>query len=155
MLVTPSGIVMEVRLVQPEKALPSMLVTLSGMVMDTGLMQSRKAYGAIWITPSGMTTLPEQVVPSIRIPFTITKGSSFCFWLNQEVPLNALFSMLVTPSGIWMEVRLVQLENAQSPMLVTPSGMVMEVRLAQLENAPLPMLVTPSGILMDVRLVQP
>ena len=39
--------------------------------------------------------------------------------------------MLVTPLGIVMLVRLLQLENALSPMLVTPLGIVMLVRLVQ------------------------
>ena len=39
--------------------------------------------------------------------------------------------MLVTPSGMVMEVKLEQPSKAYPPMLVTPSGMVMEVRLEQ------------------------
>ena len=54
--------------------------------------------------------------------------------------------MLVTLSGIVMLVKLVQLENAESPMLVTRSEIVMLVKLLQSENADSPMLVTPSSI---------
>ena len=43
--------------------------------------------------------------------------------------------MLVTPSGIVIEVKPVQPENALPPMLVTPSGIVIEVRPVQPENA--------------------
>ena len=43
MLVTLSGIVMLVRLLQPEKASYTMLVTLSGIVMLVRLLQSKKA----------------------------------------------------------------------------------------------------------------
>ena len=43
--------------------------------------------------------------------------------------------MLVTESGIDTDVRLVQLENAESAMLVTESGIVTDVRLLQSENA--------------------
>ena len=43
MMVTLLGMVMEVRLLQPEKALPPMLVTLSGMVMEVRLLQPWKA----------------------------------------------------------------------------------------------------------------
>ena len=43
MLVTLSGIVIDVKPSQPEKALSPMLVTLSGMVMDVKLLQSEKA----------------------------------------------------------------------------------------------------------------
>ena len=50
--------------------------------------------------------------------------------------------MLVTPSGIVIDVSPEQLENAQSPMLVTPSGIVTDVRPEQLSNAYSPMLVT-------------
>ena len=39
--------------------------------------------------------------------------------------------MLVTPSGIVIFARLVQLENASYPMLVTPSGIVMLVSLVR------------------------
>ena len=39
--------------------------------------------------------------------------------------------MLVTPSGIFMLVRLEQPLNVQSPILVTPSGIFMLVRLEQ------------------------
>ena len=105
------------------------------MVIEVRLVQFSNAPFTMLVTPSGMTTSPEQVVPSIRIPFTITKGFSFCFWLNQGVPLNVLFPMLVTLSGMVIEVRLVQPENASYLILVTLSGMVMEVRLVQSENA--------------------
>jgi hypothetical protein len=40
-------------------------------------------------------------------------------------------------------------------MLVTLSGMVMEVRLMHSEKASSPILVTPSGIATEVRLLQP
>ena len=43
MVVTLSGMVMLVRLLQPEKAELPMLVTLSGMVMLVRLVQSAKA----------------------------------------------------------------------------------------------------------------
>jgi len=48
---------------------------------------------------------------------------------------NALFPMLITLSGMAIEVRELQMENALFPMLVTPSGMAIEVREVQLANA--------------------
>ena len=39
MLVTLSGMVTEVKLLQPQKAAPPMLVTLLGMVTDVKLLQ--------------------------------------------------------------------------------------------------------------------
>ena len=43
MLVTLFGIVMEVKLLQPENAAPPMLVTLSGIVMEVKLLQPENA----------------------------------------------------------------------------------------------------------------
>ena len=54
--------------------------------------------------------------------------------------------MLVTLSGIVIDVSPEQPENAEKPMLVTPSGIVIEVRPEQPENAYSPMIVTLSGI---------
>lgn len=45
--------------------------------------------------------------------------------------IKALFPILVTESGIVIEVRLVQFQNAWSPILVTEFGIVIEVRLEQ------------------------
>ena len=57
-------------------------------------------------------------------------------------PHNAYEPMLVTLSGMVMEVRPVHLEKASSPIVVTLSGMAMEVRPVQPEKAQSPMLVT-------------
>ena len=46
-------------------------------------------------------------------------------------------------------------ENAPEPMLVTLSGIVIEVKPVQHENAKSPMLVTLSGIVIEVKPVQP
>ena len=43
--------------------------------------------------------------------------------------------MVVTPSGMVTEVRLLQPEKAELPMEVTPSGMVTEVRPLQSRKA--------------------
>ena len=55
---------------------------------------------------------------------------------------NALSPMFVTLSGIVIEAKPVQPPNAESPMLVTLSGIVIEVKPVHSSNAPLPMLVT-------------
>ena len=85
--------------------------------------------------------------------------------------------MLVTPSGMVIEVKpdafsnalvsmLVKFElesnitvaklvvpwNAPNPMLSTLSGMVTEVKLDAFLNAYQPMLVTPSGMVIEVKL---
>ena len=51
--------------------------------------------------------------------------------------------MPVTLTGIVIEVKPLQLENASSPMRVTPSGIVISVMLEQSMKAKFPMLVTP------------
>jgi hypothetical protein len=62
--------------------------------------------------------------------------------------------MLVMVLGRLIEVRPVQLLNAEDPMLVTELGIVIDVRLVQLYNALSAMLVMVLGRLMDVRPVQ-
>ena len=56
-------------------------------------------------------------------------------------PSNALFSILVTESGIVILLR-IQLLNAFSPMLVTLLGIITLVRFLQWLNALIPILVT-------------
>ena len=63
--------------------------------------------------------------------------------------------MLVTPLGIFMDVRLEQFWNAISPILVRPSGKDIEVRLEQSRKVQAPILVTPSGILTVLKLEHP
>jgi hypothetical protein len=50
-----------------------------------------------------------------------------------------------------MLVRLVHVENAQSPILVTPLGMVMLLSLVHSVNAPLPIMVTLIGMVKGPR----
>ena len=64
------------------------------------------------VTSFGIVISPEQAVPSIKIPFTITSGLSFCLFVNQGVPENADPPMLVTLLGISILVKSVQLANA-------------------------------------------
>ena len=57
MLVTPSGIVMLLSLLQPEKAELPMLVTPSGIVMLIRLLQPQKAELPMLVTPDSITTV--------------------------------------------------------------------------------------------------
>ena len=57
MIVTSAGIMMFVRLLQPEKAKPPMLVTVFGIVMLVRLPQSGKAEPPMLVTPSSITTV--------------------------------------------------------------------------------------------------
>ena len=54
--VTPLGIVMEVKLLQPEKAFPPIDVTLLGMMIVARLLQPQKARLLIFCKPSPSTT---------------------------------------------------------------------------------------------------
>ena len=67
MLVTLSGIVISVKLLQEEKAPSPMLVTLSGIVISVRLLQPTKALSPMLVTPLGIETAPVQVFPSIKI----------------------------------------------------------------------------------------
>ena len=109
MLVTLSDIVIVVKLVQWEKARSPISVTLSGIVISVKLVQPEKADTPILVTPSGITTLLSvHVVPSIKIPFTMTNGFSSCFLVNHGVLEKASSPILVTLSGIVISVKLVQ-----------------------------------------------
>ena len=55
--------------------------------------------------------------------------------------------MLVTESGMVMESKHMQSENALSPILVTESGIVTDCKDEQFINALSPMLVTESGMI--------
>ena len=67
--------------------------------------------------------------------------------------------MLVTPLPMVTEVKPLhkplQSEKAESPMIVTLSGMVIEVNPVQPRKAPSPMLVTLSGMAIEVKPLQP
>ena len=115
MLVTLSGIVMLIRLVQPSKAQFPMLVTLSGIVMLVRLVQPEKTETPILTTPSGMVTSPpiEPKAIATILPESIKNNPSELAYL----PLN--------------DTREVHPANTPSPMLVTLLGIVMLVRLVQ------------------------
>ena len=56
MVVTPSGIVILLRLLQPENAEPPMEVTPSGIVILVRLLQPANAYSPMVVTPFSITT---------------------------------------------------------------------------------------------------
>ena len=84
----PSSTTMEIRLLQPKKALPSILVTLWGIMMEVRLLQLLKADFPIFVTLSG-------IVMEVRL-------------LQDE---NANSPILVILWGIVIETRLVQFVN--------------------------------------------
>ena len=131
MEVTPEGIVMELRALQPENAASPITVTPSGSVQAVKQLQSWNAEAPMEVTPSGIAT-------AVRAP----------------QPENAASPITVTPSGSVRAVKQLQSWNAVAPMEVTPSGSVTEVRALQPENTPALMAITPSGIVIDVRDLQ-
>ena len=104
MLVTLSGMVMLIRLLQPENAKPPMLVTLSGMVMLVSLRQLRKLP---MLEPLVITTVCKFVfgICLIAVVGIVTLVSAL-------QPENAELSMVVTLSGIVMLVSALQPLNA-------------------------------------------
>ncbi len=68
--------------------------------------------------------------------------------------VNALALIVVTLSGILIEVKLVHSEKASVSRVITLLGILILVKLLQPANAPYLILVTVSGISILVRLVQ-
>ena len=108
MLVTPSGIVMPVKLLQPENVLPLMLVTLSGitmlvrlwhhsnapypmlvtpsgMVMLVRLLHLENARSPMLVTPSGTVTSPPEPTYPVKTPFLITKSLALLIFLSSYI----------------------------------------------------------------------
>ena len=66
--------------------------------------------------------------------------------VRERQPKKALFPILVTEEGMFMEVRELQPRKASFPILVTEEGMFMKVRELQSRKASFPILVTQDGI---------
>ena len=141
MLVTLSGIFIDVRPEQSEKAEEPMLVTLSGMTVF--LHPATRVFVAVHII----------ALQLLRLSY-IGLSDATMMDVKPEQPLKAELLMLVTLLGIFIDVRPVQSLNVSISMLVKLSGRVMEVRPEQPLKASQPMLLTLLGIVMDVRPVQ-
>ena len=97
------------------KAPSPILVTLSGMVMEVRLLQPEKVRSSILVIPPGRLIVPTSLTQSRKAATPILVNFEFV--------------------GMVMEVRLLQPEKAPLPIEVTPSGMAMEVRMLQLPKA--------------------
>ena len=144
MEVTLLGIIILVRLLQPENALPPMEVTLLGIVTLVRLLQSENALSPMEVTPSGHSyapILPTGYATRVFMPLLnktpstehqyLLSGSTLMF-SNLLQPLKINEPMEVTLFGIVTLVRLLQRSNAKSLMEVTLLGIVTLVRLLQL-----------------------
>ena len=118
MLVTLSGMVIEVRALQPRKASIPMLVTLFGMVTEVRPLQPSKALSPMLVTSLGMTVFLQ---PAINV---FVEVSIIALQLSRE-------SYFVFSESTAIEVRPLQPSKGAVPMLVTLSGMVMEIRSSQ------------------------
>ena len=67
--------------------------------------------------------------------------------------LKQLFPILLTLSGIVIDVKLVHLKKAESPILVTLFPMVIAVKFWQFPKVLYPILVTLFPMVIDVKLV--
>ena len=92
MLVTLEGILMEVRLEQPLKALFPMLVTLEGILMEVRLERPLKAYSPMAVTPEGMTVFLQAAislpVPDSIIALQLLRESYVVFPLTTVIEVN-------------------------------------------------------------------
>ena len=122
MPVTQLGIVMEVKLEHPSKALSPMLFTLFGMIV----FLHPKIRALVAFSMMALQLFRESYWGFAE--FTLME-------VSPVQPEKAPFPMLVTLSGMSMEVRPEQPLNAPSPMLVTLLPISMEVRLEQLPKA--------------------
>ena len=71
--------------------------------------------------------------------------------VSPEQSINAPFPILVTLLGMVIEVS-PDSSNAHSPIVITPSGMFMLVKLVHWVKADVPMLVTLLGIVTEASL---
>ena len=125
MLVTLVEIVIEVRLLLPQKADIPMLVTPSGIVAVVRLGRLATAVSLRTNTPS--YSFSKSVAPQFSLSRQVLLLIKFSD--SNMHPENAMLSMLVTLAGIVMVVSLKQSLKASFPMLVKPSGRVMMARL--------------------------
>jgi hypothetical protein len=115
MVLTLSGIVMLVRLVQWENALSPMLVTLSGIVTALNLDDLLNADSPICTVPSRTDTIATELSKSIKM--LPAYETPFIISIRFEQSLNAYSPMLLILSGKVTFVRLLQYKNALAPIL--------------------------------------
>ena len=101
MEVTPSGIVTDVKLEQPQNAETPIDVTLEGIVTEVKPLQSLNAEFPIKVTPSGITNV-------FNLLADIPDGNHAAVNVVGETPENAEFPIFVTLEGIVTEVKLEQ-----------------------------------------------
>ena len=134
----PCSTEIEVRPVQPEKALASIDVTLLGMVIEVRPVQPEKANLSMDITLLGITVFLQ---PHIRV-----------FVVDTIIALHpSRESKYVFPCSTEIEVRPIQPWKGRLPIDVTLLGMVIEVRPEHPSKALSPMDVTLLGMVIEVR----
>ena len=107
MLVTPSGIVIEVKPVQPLNALTPIVLTLLGIVTEVMPVHLRNAWLAIVVMPEGIVYEPENEVGKRTKRFALYNGE-----FNRLQPLNTAEPIVAKLLGIDTVVRFVHPSNA-------------------------------------------
>ena len=159
MLLTPFGIVMLVKDLQPEKASSPILLTLSGIVTLVKEEQPAKTTSPMLLTPSGIVILVKEEQPTKAPALILVTLSGIVIFVNPPGTATSVFPFFVNKSpkvdlkegllkSTEKEVRLEQPAKAPSPMLLTLFGIVMHVKDSQPLKATLPILVTLFGIVI-------
>lgn len=157
-IVTFAGTSIGARLVQPLKV-PERVVTLAGRTIEERLVQPEKVEFRV-VTPLGRVTLVKAVHPEKVLERTVNPSERTAE-ARAVHPDSAETSRLVTESGIVMLVMSLKFLSALVPMVVTPSGMLMDVTdlrgpLDPIVNGPSPVMVftgkpaISAGMTMDV-----
>jgi len=116
MLVTLSGIVIDVKRLQPENAEPPMLVTLSGIVIDVKPLHSLKAEPPMLVTLSGIIVFMHPYNKVFEAVLIIA------LQFSRE-------SYYVLPFATTMDVRQSQPKKTSLPIDVTLFGISMDAKL--------------------------
>ena len=117
-----------------------MLVTESGILIDVKPWQLANAPYPMLVTESEIVTEVKELQANADFPMRVTE---FGIVIDvKPVYENAEFPMLVTEFGIVIEVNNTQVSNAEFPIFVTLSGIVTEVKPKFSLNALPPISVT-------------
>ena len=141
MLVTLSGIVMEVRRRQYANANSPILVTLLGITIEVSPLQEAKAQIPMLVTLLGITIEVSPLQYAKALPSILVTVLGIVVFLHptfkafDDVIIIALQllreSYIVFPSSTTIAVRLLQFSKGLSSIRTTLLGIVMEVRLLQ------------------------
>ena len=126
---TALGIVIFRKFWHPANANSPMLVTLSGNVMSVRLLQSLNIYFPMLVMLSGSVTFFNFVQPPNALLSIVVRFSSMVMLVTLSQSANAESPMILTFFGIIMLVRLLQRKNALPTINVTLEPISREITL--------------------------